>query len=117
MASAKSNGKGGRSRAAAARTEKAPKGKTFDFAGEKFNLPPALPDTILFDFAEIEVAGGNPLPMYRMLRSILGAEQFSVLRGLVEAGDVLVEQLDEFIEGIFEQYGITAGESSASLSS
>lgn len=113
-----SGSKGGRRQAtAAARAEKSPKEKSLTFNGVKFKLPPTLPDTILFDMVEVEAQGASPLPMFRMLRSILGQEQFGALREAVETETIPAEELDRFIESVFAKYGVTPGERSASRTS
>jgi hypothetical protein len=111
VSQAKADGKGGRREAAAARSEKSPKGKTLKFKGLTVKLPPTLPDTLLFDMAEIEAAGENPMPVFRMLRSVLGPEQFGEVRAAVEAGTIKVADLDDFITQIFGKYGLSPGES------
>jgi len=114
-----SGSKGGRRQATAARAEKQKGGKSkaLTFNGVKFKLPAVLPDTILFDMVEVESQGSSPLPMFRMLRSILGQEQFAALREAVESETIPAEELDRFIEALFSKYGVTPGEPSASRTS
>lgn len=105
------------SKSAAARAEKKPKAKTYTQGGIKFNLPATLPETIIFDMVEIDATEGAPMPVYKMLRSILGPEQFNKLRNAIEAGTIKSEDLDTFIEGVFAKYGVTPGEATASQAS
>lgn len=104
-------------KAAAARSERKPKPKKLTFKGLKLTLPPELPETILFDFVDLEDAGNNPIPMFRLLKSVLGDEQFLALRHANANGTVQAEDLPELLEVIFGKYGLTPGESEASQAS
>ncbi len=105
------------SKAATAKAEKQPKAKKLTFGGLKLTLPPELPETILFDFTEIEAAGDSPMPLFRMLRSILGPEQFVQLRNAIDSKNIEAGKLDGLVEAILGKYGVSTGESSASQDS
>jgi hypothetical protein len=102
----------------AARAERKPRKKTVKFRGEKLELPQTPPETLLFDFVEMETAEENPLAVFRMLRSLLGSEQFLAVRNKIAAsngdGPNTFEDVGQLLTDIFEQYGVTAGESQAS---
>lgn len=108
------------SKAKAARAEKKsqkPQKRTVEFRGEKLELPATPPDTLLFDFVEMESAEENPLAVFRMLRSLLGQDQFLTVRNKIAAqnGDsATFEDVGQLLQDIFEQYGVTAGELQAS---
>lgn len=104
-------------KAAAARAERKPKTKKLKFKGLDFTLPAELPETILFDFAEIEAAEDNPMPLFRLIRSILGSEQNTALRNAIGNGTLAAEDLPELIAKVFDKYGLTPGESTASQAS
>lgn len=116
-AETKATGKAAAGKAAAARAERKPRAKSLAFKGLKFTLPPELPDTFIFDVIEIEAAGESVGPIFRMLRSILGPEQFNVLRNAVENKTIAPEEIDDFVSAVFGKYGLDLGESSASQDS
>lgn len=101
---------------AAARAEVAarPAAKQVEFRGHTFTLPDELPATLLFDITDLEVAGNDPMPVFRLLRSLLGPDQFTELRNLVAGDEQIVHTIDELIEDLFAQYGVSLGERSAS---
>lgn len=101
---------------AAARAEKAPKPKKLTFKGIKLTLPAELPPTLLFDFTELEAAGDNPMPLFRLLRSILGPSQFTEIRNAMDTGTLEATDLSGLLEATLGKYGLTPGESSASQS-
>jgi hypothetical protein len=113
----KATGKAAAGKAAAARAERKPKAKSLTFKGLKFKLPPELPDTFIFDVIEIEAAGESAGPIFRMLRSILGPEQFTELRNAVQSKAIAADDIDDFVSAVFEKYGLDLGESSASQDS
>lgn len=113
----KATGKAAAGKAAAARAERKPRPKSLTFKGLKFTLQPELPDTFIFDVVEVEAAGDSIGPIFRMLRSMLGSEQFMRLRNAVEAGTIAPEEIDDFVAAVFEKYGLDLGESSASRES
>lgn len=116
-AETKATGKAAAGKAAAARAERKPRAKALTFKGLKFALPAELPDTFIFDVIEIEAAGESAGPIFRMLRSILGSEQFNVLRNAVENKAIAATEIDDFVSAVFEKYGLGLGESSASQDS
>ena len=65
---------------------------------------------MLFDVVELEASENNALPLLRMLRTIVGAEQFGQIRNRIGVS----EDLGELLREVFAAYGITMGESSAS---
>jgi len=95
------------------------KGKSLTWKGIKLTLPDALPPTVVFDFTEIDYSSGsgNPFPVMRLVRSILGATQFDKLRTAVEKGDIGADDVYDLVTAIMPKYGLTLGESSASASS
>jgi len=113
----KATGKAAAGKAAAARAERKPRPKSLTFKGLKFTLQPELPDTFIFDVIEVEAAGEGIGPIFRMLRSMLGGEQFMRLRNAVEDGTIAVEEVDDFVGAVFEKYGLGLGEPSASQDS
>lgn len=116
-AETKATGKAAAGKAAAARAEKKPRAKSLTFNGIKFTLPPELPDTFIFDVIEIEAAGDSIGPVFRMLRSMIGPEQFNLLRNAVEDKSISPDEIDDFVSAVFDKYGLGLGESSASQGS
>lgn len=98
---------------AAAADELDPQPKQVTFREVTLDLPEDLPGTILFDLTELE-ASGNAMAVYRMLRSVLGPEQFATVRNQMTADDNVGELIDGLFDEVFGAYGITVGESSAS---
>lgn len=90
--------------------------KSVTFRGVDIKLAPKLPATLLFDLTEIEIAGESPLAVLRLLRSLVGPEQFRLIRNRVESAeeDDGFEDVGSLVSNIFEQYGLTVGEASAS---
>lgn len=85
------------------------KPKGIKWQGLDLELPPALPESMLFDIVEVE-ATDNPLPILRAIRSILGPEQFTEVRyKLEEKGDEA--GLESLLADLFGAYGLTLGES------
>lgn len=91
--------------------------KTVTFRQLTLTLPEQLPPTMLFHITDLEAAGGNPLPVFRLLREILGAEQFNDVRTELTGDSQVVSAVDGLLGDIFDQYGIGLGESSASQNS
>jgi hypothetical protein len=78
-------------------------------------LPDTLPATIMFDFVELEAAGGDPRPIFRLLRTLLdGSDQFLAVRNEIIESDDVGEIVDELLELIFTEYGLGMGESGPS---
>lgn len=82
----------------------------------ELQLPERLPGSLLFDFAEMETDSvGAAL---HMLESLIGRQQYLVVRSKVLEDDVSFEEIeDEIIELLakaLRAFGIELGESSAS---
>ncbi len=109
------SGRASKKGSAAVRAEKA-KSKSVKFRGETLQLPEELPPTLLFDITDVEAADGdNPMPVFRMLRSILGGDQFVVVRNKIAVSENEdFADVGELVEAIFAQYGVSAGEAPAS---
>lgn len=96
--------------AAAASGEAKGENKTVDFREITLTLPPELPATLLFDVTELEVAGQNPMPVFRLLRSLVGPDQFAEIRNALNPDDDAMSLIDELLGSIFGAYGIELGE-------
>ncbi len=108
------SGRASKKGSAAVRAEKA-KSKSVKFRGETLQLPDELPPTLLFDITEVEAADDNPMPVFRMLRSLLGAEQFVAVRNKIAVSENEdFADVGKLVEAIFAQYGVSAGEAPAS---
>lgn len=109
------------SKGAAARAERNGKAKKIEWRGVTLTLPPALEevDGDLF-FAMAEAEQGSPSAIAATLRSIVGDEQYAkvreAIRGTVTFGEV-GEVLAGLMISIFDVYGTSPGESSASTKS
>lgn len=91
--------------------ETAPKPKKLKFKGLDLDLPAELPETLMFDFTEIEAAEGNDArPLFRLLRSILGPAQFTQIRNALDNGKIKADDITDLIEAIFDKYGMAPGE-------
>lgn len=106
---------GGRSSSKAARAEAKPKPKKLTWHGLKLELPADPPEEMLFDLIEIE-ADGDMAAIMRMLRSLLGPEQFMEVRNKVselrrEKPQERGAYVEEITNAVFEKYGMTLGES------
>jgi hypothetical protein len=106
-----------KSDADAAREELKDEPKTLEFKALTLELPAELPEALMFDFVELETAGNDPRPIFRILRSILGPEQFLTVRHALDGGQLDAEEIPELIEGILDAYGMNSGESEASQGS
>lgn len=104
---------------AAAREEKKPKpkpkvAKVWDL---ELELPESLPATFIFDIAEMQE---NPdvLTVIRTLTSFLGREQVAQIRAKVARGEVIDDQLGDFLADVMnacmEPFGMSLGEAEAS---
>jgi hypothetical protein len=107
------------SKGAAARAEAKPKPKKFTWRGLRLTLPAELPLELMFDIAELEAVDENPMPIFRLLRTMLGPEQFTDVRN--KFADIGTKNGDDplggLVEGILSKYGVTLGESKASSES
>lgn len=104
-----------RRKATAARDEVKEDGpKTFTHGGLTLTLPREMPNEVLFDMIEAESAETGVdefLIGLRILRSIVGQDQFTDIRNKVGAD---VEKTLELMNLVLDQYGLTMGESPAS---
>ena len=113
----------GKSTAVAARAEAngdAADKKTAMFGNLELELPENLPETILFDITDIEagVEMEDPRPIFRLLRSIVGPEQFTAICNKIEADQLSVgDEVMDLMGKVLSEYGLTTGESSASSES
>jgi hypothetical protein len=76
-----------------------------------------MPATFAFDATLIEAATDNIGPYMRLLQSVLGDEQFVTVRHAIKPDDDIEHFVVELVNAVFEQYGLTPGESSASQDS
>lgn len=100
----------GRKAAAAARAEKKPEKKTVEFRGLTLELADTLPGTVLFDITYAETEN-DVLPVYRLLKSIVGPGQFTDIRNVIEPDENVNETVEALLGECFEQYGMTLGKS------
>lgn len=114
MTAAKKPGKAapkGAASAAAAEVAAEPQAKTVTFRDVSLELPDELPATILFDITELESAGSSPMPLFRLLRSLLGPEQFQRVRAQLQADDDVMGAVEGLIGDVFAEYGMGLGDS------
>lgn len=97
-------------KAAAARAEKKPAPRKLTWKGLKLELPPELPDTLLFDITEMEAAGDSGLAAFRMLRSLLGQDQFLQVRNALDRKEIEPLDIADLFEAVLAKYGLTSGE-------
>lgn len=99
--------KGGGSRAAKAQ-------KTAKFAGVTLKLPPELPATFAFDFAQItarEEAGENASAgTYRLIVGVIGEEQYTQVRDAIAEGKGKGKTLVDLVGEVVSAYGTGPGE-------
>lgn len=116
MATRKASAKA-KAEAAVAEVDEAAEPKTVEWEGLTFELPALLPETTLLDMAVVETSP-NPTASFKMLRRILGEAQFAMVTNKVEQQDnVTLASVGELTDLIFEQYGVSEGESQASQDS
>lgn len=105
----------------AARGEKNDTPKTIDFRGLTLTLPPVLPGTLYFDFAELEDNQSSPAAQVRLLRSLVGDDQVVAIREKIAADNVPFDEVDEVVLGLFNDivasFGVAEGDSEASADS
>lgn len=104
-------------KAAAARKERTPEKRTYEFLGHELELPGRPKEELLFDLVEMEIEEENPIVLTRMLRSLLGPDQFLLVRNLIAAQDGEKPYLVDLLTGLLEEYGMSLGESEASSGS
>jgi hypothetical protein len=94
-----------------------------NFRGLKLTLPSKLPATFALDMAEVQASegGANMAPTYRLIVGLIGEEQWRAVRDLVadsgESMDEIGTILEQLIGACTEPYGVTPGESEASVTS
>ena len=98
----------------AARGEKKKTDRTVKFRGLDLSLPPALGSEVAFDYVELIEGEVAILPgSIRIVRSILGEEQWRSIRAKLASDGVEMEQLNEvlteLIKLVFGKYDLTAG--------
>ncbi len=99
------------SKAATARSEKEPKAKSLTWHGLKLKLPPLLPETFLLRMVQVEEAGRNPQPTFKMLHSVIGEAQFDQVIQLMESSDkVGAKETYELVDAVLAKYGFGSGE-------
>ena len=107
----------GKSKPAAAQAEAKPEPKTVEVRGLTLTLPESLPATFAFDVAEMQQEA-TVFAVIRLLTTFLGSEQVVEIRGKVARGEVTDDDLGDFLgeilEAIFEEFGLSLGESEAS---
>lgn len=118
--------RGGKKKVAAARAEAAskngkpdqePEVKGIKYHKLELRLPDSLPETVMFDITDMEagVATDDPRPVFRLLRSVLGPDQFVSVRNIIESENLTVgDEVIELMKDVLAEYGLTAGESGAS---
>lgn len=84
--------------------------RSIKFRELELELPRELPPTILFDLTDLESTGENAMPIFRMLKSLLGPEQFVQVRNVLKPDDSVSDLVDEMLGDIFTQYGVSLGE-------
>lgn len=84
------------------------------FHNLELELPEKLPETVIFDITDLEagVSMEDPRPMFRLLRSVVGPEQFLAIRHVLEAEQLSVgEEVLALMSDVLGEYGLSAGES------
>jgi len=100
----------------AARLEGKGPGPTVDFGRHTFQCPPEVPFMVVEAFSRLEVlqekedGNGSATALLDAVRGLLGEKQFKMYM----AQNPSTEDMSDLIEGVFTEYGLTAGESSAS---
>jgi hypothetical protein len=112
----KANGKPQGAAAKAARAETKPEPKQITFRDRELQLAADMPATFAFDATLIEAATDIG-PYMRLLHSVLGDEQFVTVRHAIKPDDDIEQVVVELVNAVFEQYGLTPGEASASQDS
>lgn len=88
--------------------------RDFEFEGIMLIIPAELPPSLMFDLIEAEADDGatsSYMLDLRMLRQIVGGEQFLLLRNRIGNEPPKVSEL---ITKLLAEYGLSAGESPAS---
>lgn len=91
------------------------------FRGIALTLPPQLPATFALDMAEVQASqGGNDLaPTFRLIVGILGQAQWVTVRNKIgedgQTMDDIGDVFSEILSAITDPFGVTPGESAASV--
>ena len=117
---AKTNG-GGRivdlNKMRAARLEELGEGPVVQFGDATLKCPPEIPFTVVeaLDQSDVDQATGRgaATALKNGIRYLLGEEQFKTFM----AQEPSSADMTNFVEAVFESYGVNAGESSASTKS
>lgn len=127
---AKGKAKAAASRGAAAKADKAKAAQaevakqeteqeepqTVTVRGLTLELPAELPNTLLFDIAEMQ-ENADAFTFIRTLTSFLGREQVALIRAKVARGEVPDDEFPDYLADILiacmEPFGISLGESPA----
>jgi hypothetical protein len=117
------NGVPTRAQAQKAIAELSSKPRKSDFRGLALTLPPILPATFGLDMAELQASEGhnNLGPMYRLVVGVIGEEQWQAVREHIadraDTMDDIGAIYEELLAACTEPYGVTPGESEASVNS
>lgn len=98
---------------AAALAETNGKPKAIKFRDLELTAPSKMPPTLLFDIAEIEAGDGNIMPLFRILRSLLGPDQFTDVRNSFtdkDTDDDVYGAVDKLLGELMGAYGVSLGE-------
>lgn len=102
--------------AAKAEVEERPEKKTIEWRGLTLELPDFPPRSLVLRGVQAEDADG-PQPMLKMLKRMIGEEQYESVVRVVEHADDEDEALSAayaLCGEVFAQYGVDEGESEAS---
>ena len=112
--------KGGGSRSSkAAKTEKKDEAKTVEFRGAKLTLPNVLDVAPAMRLAAIQRQGEDVdfMQLFGLLQDLLGSEDYAAATDKVATADSQEDAFRELAEVVFEGFGMSLGESSASSGS
>lgn len=101
-------------KAAAARAEKSGKVRRLKFRGLDLTLPKVLSSDVAFDYVDLAEGDVDILTgSIRLLKSILGEEQWIIVRAKIRADGVPMEDLDgvlgKLASDAFAAFGVTQG--------
>ena len=96
--------------AAVAEVAAAPAGKTLEYEGITLTLPDSLPASALMQVVELEATSeSNPVALLRILRAILGPEQYTQAAYRVPQENDW-ESVYGLLRGCLDQFGLSLGE-------
>lgn len=84
--------------------------KKITFRDLELQLPEELPTAILFDVVELEADANDPLPLFRLLRALVGPDQFTDVRNQIADDEDVFDSLDELVKAALAPYGMSLGE-------